>query len=61
MTSALKLINLSTESNSVDPDETATRVWPWYRLFEQEASKTFRHTTKSDEIRCDWRFKKKIK
>ena len=35
----------------MDPDQTAPT------LFEQEAPKTFRQRTNSDDICCDWRFK----
>ena len=42
------LANLSRETTSVDPDQTAPT------LFEQETSKTFRQTTKADEVCCDW-------
>ena len=38
------LTNSSTEATSLDPDQTA----PILNFFEQEASKTFRQTTKSD-------------
>ena len=45
-----KSINLSTEANSVDPDQTGSTP------LEQESSKTFRQTTKADNICCDWHF-----
>ena len=46
------LTNLSIEGNSVDSAETAPigPVWSGSTLFDQEASRTFRQTTKSDNI-----------
>ena len=50
------LTNLSTEGNSVDPDQAAPNgaVWSGSTLFEKEVSKTFRQTTKADDVCCDW-------
>ena len=52
------LINVSKETNSVDPDQVAPTgaVQSGPALFNQEDSK-FQQTTKSDDICCNWRFK----
>ena len=48
------LINVSTQANSVDPDQTAPvgAVWSGSTLFDQEASKIFQQMAKAAEFCC---------
>ena len=52
------LTNLSIETNSVGPDQTApTRaVLSGSTLFVKKVSEIFQQTTKTDDFYCDWRF-----
>ena len=53
------LTDVSTGSNSVDPDQTVPTgaVWSGSTLFVKDASKTFQQMIKADDFVFDWRIK----